>query len=241
MFGCVCKTRWVTPAKGQWLAKCEIHCISSLRIPVWRWLSGRVAKVLLQPRIARELHFFAFARAHPRTLDRHLLSGEHQIALLLPPAHAVRRGVGMVTRPHAPRHFVLDHTADDLQSRQPSQALHLRLQLFPYLDQRQRDRSREPDIAAEIVLESITQGYELSCFRICAQRYGMRFERILVAAVGNTTSSPGGTASAERATAAGEQYRWQRTWSLVPRSRQGPLRRAFQCLLQIARTSDLAR
>jgi len=50
----------------------------------------------------------------------------------------------MVTRPDAPRHFLLDHSAKDLQSRQPGQVLDLRLQLLRDLDQRQRhfDRPR---------------------------------------------------------------------------------------------------
>ena len=39
----------------------------------------------------------------------------------------------------------------------------------------------------------------------------------------------------------GEQHRWQRAWPSIPRAGQGPLCRAFQCLLQIAWTSDLTR
>src|SRR5216684_938473 len=43
MLGCVCKTRWGALSKEKWLAKCEIHCMPSARIPVWRWHAGRAA------------------------------------------------------------------------------------------------------------------------------------------------------------------------------------------------------
>ena len=62
-----------------------------------------------------------------------------------------------------------------------------------------------------------------------------------VAAVENTTPSPGGTDRTGGASAAGEQYGRQRPWPLVPREGQSPLCGAFQCLLQIARSSVLVR
>ena len=62
-----------------------------------------------------------------------------------------------------------------------------------------------------------------------------------VAAVENTAPSPGGTAGTGGATAAGEQYRRQRPRPLVSREGQGPVCGAFQCVLQIARTSVVVR
>src|SRR5215831_4706941 len=62
-----------------------------------------------------------------------------------------------------------------------------------------------------------------------------------VAAVENTTSSPSGPDRAGGSAAAGEQHRRQRSWSLVSGPVQGSLRGPLQCLLQIARPSDLDR
>ena len=62
-----------------------------------------------------------------------------------------------------------------------------------------------------------------------------------VAAVENTAASPSGSAPVGRAATARPQHRRQWPRPLVPCPRQGPLRRAFQCLLQIARTSDADR
>ena len=58
-----------------------------------------------------------------------------------------------------------------------------------------------------------------------------------VAAMENSTSSPGGTVGTGSASTAGKQYRWQWSWSLVPRLCQSPVCWAFQCLLPIARSS----
>ena len=62
-----------------------------------------------------------------------------------------------------------------------------------------------------------------------------------VAAVENTAPSPGSAVGTGGASAAGKQYRWQRTRPLVSREGQGPVCRAFQCLLQIARSSVIVR
>ena len=62
-----------------------------------------------------------------------------------------------------------------------------------------------------------------------------------VAAVENTAPSPGSSAGTRGTSAAGQQYGWQWAWPLVPREGQGPVRGAFQCVLQIARTSFVVR
>ena len=62
-----------------------------------------------------------------------------------------------------------------------------------------------------------------------------------VAAVENTAPSPGGSIGTGGASAAGKQYGWQWTWPLVSREGQGPVCGAFQCVLQIARTSVIDR
>ena len=58
-----------------------------------------------------------------------------------------------------------------------------------------------------------------------------------VAAVENTAPSPGSTVGTGGASAAGKQYRRQRSRPLVPREGQSPVCGAFQCVLQIARAS----
>ena len=60
-----------------------------------------------------------------------------------------------------------------------------------------------------------------------------------VAAVENSAPSPGSTVGTGGASAAGEQYRWQRSWPLVSREGQGPVCWAFQCLLPIAWSSHI--
>ena len=62
-----------------------------------------------------------------------------------------------------------------------------------------------------------------------------------VAAMENTASSPSGAIGTGGARAAGQQYRRQRTRPLVSRQGQSPFCRAFQCLLQIARSSFVVR
>ena len=69
----------------------------------------------------------------------------------------------------------------------------------------------------------------------------LRLRAALVAAMENTAPSPGGSVGTGGPSAAGQQYRRQRSRSLVPRPGQGPLGGAFQCVLQIARTSDIDR
>jgi hypothetical protein len=60
-----------------------------------------------------------------------------------------------------------------------------------------------------------------------------------LATVENTTSSSGSSLGTGGTSKTSEQHCWQRTRLLVPRSRQGPIRRAFLRLLQLARSSDL--
>jgi hypothetical protein len=62
-----------------------------------------------------------------------------------------------------------------------------------------------------------------------------------VAAVENTAPSPGSAVGTGGASAAGMQHRWQWAWPLVPREGEGPVRGAFQCVLQIARPSVIVR
>ena len=62
--------------------------------------------------------------------------------------------------------------------------------------------------------------------------------RVLCGGSGNTASSASGSAPVGRAATAGQQYRQQRPRPLVPCPCQGPLGRALQCLLPIARASD---
>ena len=62
-----------------------------------------------------------------------------------------------------------------------------------------------------------------------------------VAAVENTTPSPGGFAGAGGPSATGQSHGRQRSRSLVPRPGQGPLGRAVQCVLRFARTSAVDR
>ena len=62
-----------------------------------------------------------------------------------------------------------------------------------------------------------------------------------VAAVENTAPSPGGTVGTGGASATGQQYGRQRSRPLVSRAGQGPVCGAFQCLLQIARSSVIVR
>jgi RNA-directed DNA polymerase len=62
-----------------------------------------------------------------------------------------------------------------------------------------------------------------------------------VAAMENTTPSPSGSTSTGGSPATGQQHGRQRTRPLVSGSGQGPLCWAFQCLLQIAWTSDVDR
>ena len=58
--------------------------------------------VVLQPRIAIELNFFALPRPHPRSLDG-TFTGKHHIARLLAPAQATRRRIRLVARLEARR------------------------------------------------------------------------------------------------------------------------------------------
>jgi hypothetical protein len=58
-----------------------------------------------------------------------------------------------------------------------------------------------------------------------------------VAAVEDTAPSPGGAAGTGGTSAVGEQHCRPRSRPLVPGTGQGSLRGAFQCILQIARTS----
>jgi len=62
-----------------------------------------------------------------------------------------------------------------------------------------------------------------------------------VAAVENTAPSPGNPIGTGGARSAGEQYRWQWSRPLVSREGQGPGCGAFECVLQIARTSVIVR
>src|SRR5450756_3189478 len=62
-----------------------------------------------------------------------------------------------------------------------------------------------------------------------------------VAAMENTTPSPSGSASTGGAPATGQQHGRQRTRPLVSGPGQSPLCGAFQCSLQIARTSNVDR
>jgi hypothetical protein len=62
-----------------------------------------------------------------------------------------------------------------------------------------------------------------------------------VAAVENTAPPQRSATGTGAARAAGQQYGWQRTRPLAPRKGQGPFCRAFQCLLQIARSSFVIR
>jgi hypothetical protein len=62
-----------------------------------------------------------------------------------------------------------------------------------------------------------------------------------VAAVENTTSSPSGSAPVGSAATAGQPYRQQRSRPLVSCPCRGPVSRALQCVLQIARTFGFVR
>ena len=62
-----------------------------------------------------------------------------------------------------------------------------------------------------------------------------------LAAVENTTPSPGSSVGTGGSPATGQQYGRQRSRSLVPREGQSPVCGAFQCVLQIARASDVDR
>jgi hypothetical protein len=57
----------------------------------------------------------------------------------------------------------------------------------------------------------------------------------------NTTPPPSGSVSTGGSLATGQQHGWQRPRPLVSRPSQSPLCGAFQCLLQIARTSNVDR
>jgi putative transposase len=74
-------------------------------------------------------------------------------------------------------------------------------------------------------------------------RRGNRSRRLPdeVAAMENTTPSPSGSLSTGGSPATGQQHGWQRTRPLVSGPGQSPLCGAFQCLLQIARTSNADR
>jgi hypothetical protein len=56
---------------------------------------------------------------------------------------------------------------------------------------------------------------------------------------GITTPPPGRSVGTGSSATTGQPYGRQRSWPLVPRQGQGPLCGAFQCLLQIARASDV--
>ena len=62
-----------------------------------------------------------------------------------------------------------------------------------------------------------------------------------VAAVENATPSPGRSIGTRGSTATGHQHGREWSWPLVPREEQGPFSGAFECLLQIARTSLIVR
>src|SRR5581483_10114130 len=99
--------------------------------------------IVLQPCVAVQLHLLAFAGAHPRPRHRHFLSRKHHVTRLLPPTHSAGFLRRLITRSHAPCHFVFDHRPDDFQSGYPRQALDLRLQFLPHLHQRQRHTHRQ--------------------------------------------------------------------------------------------------
>ena len=69
----------------------------------------------------------------------------------------------------------------------------------------------------------------------------LRLRAALVAAVENTAPSPGRSVGTGGSPATGQQHGRQRSRSLVPREGQSPVCGAFQCILQIARTSDIDR
>jgi hypothetical protein len=56
----------------------------------------------------------------------------------------------------------------------------------------------------------------------------------------NTPSPSGGSVGTRSSTASGPQHSCQWSGPLVPREEQSSLSRTFQCLLQIARTADVA-
>jgi hypothetical protein len=63
------KLGWGALFKEKWLAKCEIHCIPSSRIPVWRWLSGMAATHNHQVYIALLVIFGSCTRAVEKGTD----------------------------------------------------------------------------------------------------------------------------------------------------------------------------
>src|SRR6185437_12163905 len=57
----------------------------------------------------------------------------------------------------------------------------------------------------------------------------------------NTPSPSRGTDGTGGSPAAGQQYGWKRSRPVVSRKEQSPVYRAFQCVLQIARSSVIGR
>src|SRR5262249_48159465 len=88
--------------------------------------------------VAIQRYFFAFARAHPRPGDRHLLPSKHHITWLTPPTHTTGRRIRSVRWTYSPRDFLFQNRADNLQPCLPSQPLNFSLQFFPHLRHRQR-------------------------------------------------------------------------------------------------------
>src|SRR5438094_1391560 len=83
--------------------------------------------VVLQPCVAVQLHFLAFACAYPWALHRHLPSAKHHVTRLVSPAHRARHGIRPVRWSYTPRHLVFQNRADDAQPGLPGQLLHLGL------------------------------------------------------------------------------------------------------------------
>lgn len=93
------------------------------------WVDGLLLEVL-------HLGIGAKAFAHGRGCLREGFSPRERPRVGLRGVHRKSKIQGIVV--HAPGHLLFDHPAKNLPSRQSGQVFDLRLQLFPHLDQRER-------------------------------------------------------------------------------------------------------